>query len=135
VLDVGQHAPLAFADPRAVVASGLGELRFPERISPSVAARRHRRLNNPGAYSGPWGAGPYFTAHLDRIMDCLATGSRYREVGLMGPSQVGKSEIGNNWQLHAVLYDPADMLFVMPDRTSIDSYVKTQFDKMIERPR
>jgi phage terminase large subunit GpA-like protein len=132
MLDFGQHAPLAFADARAVIGSCLGELRFPEKVSVSEAARRHRRLNNPGAYSGPWGEGPYFTRHLDRIMDCLAASSPYREVWTMGPSQVGKSEIGNNWQLHTVVYDPTDMLFVMPDRTSIDSYVKTQFDKMVE---
>jgi phage terminase large subunit GpA-like protein len=132
VLDYGQHEPLAFADAGMLVARCLGELRFPEKVAVSTSARRHRRLDNPGAYSGPWGGGPYFTAHLDPIMDCLAADSPYREVWVMGPSQVGKSEIGNNWQLHTVIYDPTDMLFVMPDRISIDSYVKTQFDKMIE---
>lgn len=132
MLDFGQDAPLRFASAPTIVARCLAEMRFPERVPVSTAARRHRRLHNPGAYSGPWGEGPYFTAHLDRVMDALASESAYREVGVMGPSQVGKSEIGNNWQLHAVLYDPTDMLFVMPDRTSIDSYVKTQFDKMIE---
>lgn len=129
---VGQDQPLAFADPAALVARSLGELRFPEKVSVSEAARRHRVLDNPGAYSGPWGEGPHFVEHLDRIMDCLLSSSAYREVAVMGPSQVGKSEIGNNYQLHSVIYDPADMLFVMPDRTSIDGYVKTQFDEMIE---
>ena len=132
MLDVGQNLPLAFADPEMLVASCLAELRFPERVAPSIAARRHRQLNNPGAYSGPWGEGPYFVAHLDRPLDCLGVDSPYREVAVMGPAQTGKSEIGNNWQLHAVIYDPTDMLFVMPDRTGIDQYVKTQFDKMVE---
>ena len=132
MLDFGQHEPLAFADAGAIIGKCLGEIRFPEKVLPSVAARRHRRLDNPGAYSGPWGEGPYFTRHLDEIMDDLASSSPYREVWVMGPSQVGKSEIGNNYQLHKVIYDPTDMLFVMPDRVSIDTYVKTQFDKMIE---
>lgn len=132
MLDFGQHDPLVFADAGAIVGQCLGEVRIPERVPPSEAARRHRRLDNPGAYSGPWGEGPYFVQHLDRIMDCLAAASPYNEVWVMGPSQVGKSEIGNNWQLQKVVYEPTDMLFVMPDRTSIDSYVKTQFDKMIE---
>jgi phage terminase large subunit GpA-like protein len=135
MLDVGQHEPLAFADPGVVVSAGLRELRFPERVSPSEAARRHRRLSNPDAYTGPWGGGPYFTDHLDRVMDCLHSESPYREVGVMGPSQVAKSEIGNNWQLHTVIYDPADLLFIAPDRVLIEAYVKKEFDKMVELAR
>ena len=50
-------------------------------------------------------------------------------------SQVGKSEIGNNWQLHSVLYDPADMLFILPDRVLAEAYVKKEFDKMVELAR
>lgn len=132
MLDFGQDDQLAFADPVDLIGRTLGEARVPERISVSQAARRHRKLSNPGAYTGPWGEGPYFTDHLDRPMDCLGATSPYNEVAAMGPAQVGKSEIGNNWQLHSILYDPTDMLFVMPDRTGIDQYVKTQFDKMIE---
>jgi hypothetical protein len=135
MLDFGQDAQLAFADPVDLVALFYGELRFPEVVSVSAAARRHRVLNNPGAYSGPWGEGPHFTAHLDRPMDCLAKESPYREVGVMGPSQVAKSEIGNNWQLHTVVYDPADLLFIGPDRVLIEGYVKKEFDKMVELAR
>ncbi|RDV06417.1 hypothetical protein DXH95_03040 [Sphingorhabdus pulchriflava] len=132
MLDIGQNQPLEFTAALAVVGECLSGMRFPEKVKVSVAARRHRVLNNPGAYSGPWGEGPYFTDHLDRPMDCLMAESPYREVAVMGPSQVGKSEIGNNWQLHKAIYDPSDMMFLMPDRTSIDSYIKTQFNKMIE---
>lgn len=132
MLDVGQHEPLIFADAGEIVAVCLGEIRFPEKVLPSEAARRHRVLSNPGAYSGPWGEGPYFVRHLDRIMDCLATESPFREVGVVGPAQTGKSEIGNNWQLASIIYDPADMLFIAPDRVLIEAYVKKEFDKMIE---
>lgn len=132
MLDFGQDEQLAFADPVDLVARVYADLRFPERVAISEAARRHRVLQNPGAYSGPWGDGPHSTRHLDRPMDCLGKDSPYREVAVMGPSQVGKSEIGNNYQLHAVLYDPADMLFIAPDRTLAEAYVKKEFDKMIE---
>lgn len=132
MLDFGQHEQLAFADPGELVGRAFGEARFPEKVAPSLAARRHRVLNNPGAYSGPWGEGPYFIRHLDRIMDCCATESPYNEVGVMGPAQTGKSEIGNNVQLHRVIYDPTDMLFIAPDRVLIEAYVKKEFDKMVE---
>lgn len=131
LLQVDQ-APPGFAPAAAVLANIFSELRFPEKVSVSEATRRHRVLNNPGAYSGPWSESPHDLRFLDRIMDALNAESPYREVVHMGPSQVGKSEVGNNWQLHTILYDPADILFVMPDRTSIDSYVKTQFNKMLD---
>jgi phage terminase large subunit GpA-like protein len=135
MLDFGQGGELAFVAPADLVARIYAELRFPEIVSVSEAALRHRMLQNPGAYSGPWGEGPHFTGHLDRPMDCLAKESPFREVGVMGPSQVGKSEIDNNWQLHSVLYDPADLLFIGPDRVLIEAYVKKEFDKMIELAR
>ncbi len=135
MLDFGQDAQLAFADPADLVRRTFVDLRFPEVVAVSVAARRHRVLNNPGAYSGRWGEGPHFTAHLDRPMDCLAKGSSYREVGVQGPAQVGKSEIGNNWQLHTAIYDPADLLFIGADRVLIEAYVKKEFDKMVELAR
>src|SRR5688500_11658870 len=111
----------AFASARAVVADALADLRFPEKVAVSEAARRHRVLVNPGAYSGPWSDSPHDMRFLDRPMDALGADSPYREVAVMGPSQVGKSEVGNNWQLHSVLYDPADMLFVAPSKDLINS--------------
>lgn len=130
MLDFGQHAQLGFADPAGLVGRTFREIRLPERVPVSVATRRHRVLD--GAYSGPWAESPHFTGHLDRIMDCLAADSPFNEVGVMGPAQTGKSEIGNNWQLHTALYDPADLLFIAPDRVLIEAYVKKEFDKMVE---
>lgn len=107
-------------------------LRFPEKISISDAARRHRVLVNPGAYSGPWRDSPHDMRCLDRPMDMLHSTSRYALVGVMGPSQTGKSEIGNNWQLHTVLYDPANLLFVAPRQNLIETYVTTEFTTMLD---
>jgi phage terminase large subunit GpA-like protein len=135
MLVAGEQGPPRFAVAGPVVAAALAEMRFPERISISEAARRHRVLDNPGAYSGPWSESPHDLRFAERAMDALASESSYREVAVMGPSQTAKSEVGNNWQLHTVLYDPADMMFVMPDRTAIDEYVKTQWNKMLELTR
>ncbi|MBM3929416.1 MAG: hypothetical protein FJ335_13330, partial [Sphingomonadales bacterium] len=121
-----------FADAHGVVRSALEELRFPERVWPSEAARRHRELSNPGAYSGPWAESPHDMRFLNRAMDGLASFSPYAEVAIMGPAQTGKSEIGNNWQLHTILFDPADTMFVMPDKLSIRTYVTTQFTRMLD---
>jgi phage terminase large subunit GpA-like protein len=127
--------PPAFAAAAPIVAGALAEMRFPERLAVSEAAKRHRMLANPGAYSGPWRDSPHDVRFLERAMDALGAESPYREVVVMGPTQTGKSEVGNNWQLHTILYDPADMLFVMPDRTSISSYVTTQWAKMLDETR
>lgn len=131
MLEAALPAP-ALASANAVLSGAFEALRFPEKVSISEAARRHRVLMNPGAYSGLWGDSPHDMRCLDRPMDCLHGDSPYAVVGVMGPSQTGKSEIGNNWQLHTILYDQADMLFVAPTRDLTNSYVTTQFDKMLD---
>src|SRR3954471_20827200 len=123
MLLAADQGPPRFAAAAPIVAGALAELRFPDRIAVSIAADRHRHLFNPGAYSGPWRESPHFVGFMNRAMDALGGESPYREVVVMGPSQTGKSEVGNNWQLHTAIYDPADMLFVMPGRVSIDEYV------------
>ena len=122
----------ALTSARDVMSRALQGLRFPDKVRVSEAARRHRVLRNPGAYSGPWGDSPHDMRCLDRPMDCLATTSHYAIVAVMGGSQQGKSEIGNNWQLHTIEYDQADTLFVAPSKDLINSYVTTQFDKMLD---
>jgi phage terminase large subunit GpA-like protein len=58
--------------------------------------------------------------------------SPFSIVAIMGPSQMGKSEVGNNWQLHSVLYDPADIAFYSPTKELTASYVTTQINKLLE---
>lgn len=121
-----------FCSARSVVAEALAELQFPEEISVSEATNRHRVLSNAGAYSGPWADSPYDMKFLDRPMDCLGAESEYDEVVVMGPAQTAKSEIGNNWDMHSILYDPADRLFISPSKDLTRSYVTTQFNKMLD---
>lgn len=124
--------PPRFAAASPIVVGALAELRYPEKISISKAANDLRELDNPAAYSGPWRDSPHSTGFMVRAMDALNQDSPYNEVVVMGPAQTGKSEVGNNWQLHTIIYDPADMLFVMPDRIGIEQYVKVQWNKMVE---
>lgn len=126
-----------FSDARATVAAALAEARWPERISVPDAVRRKpedggRVLNNPGAFSGPWADSPHDMHYADRAMWSLGSDSPYAETVIEGGSQMGKSEVGNNWHLHTILYDPADVMFMMPDKESIRSYITTQFTRMLD---
>jgi phage terminase large subunit GpA-like protein len=129
------QGPPRFAAAGPVVAAALAELRFPENISINGSTIKHRVLDNPGAFSGPWKDSPHDMRFTERAQEGLHQDSPYREVVIEGPTQTAKSEIGNNFQLHTVIYNPRDMLFVMPDRVSIDQYVKTQWNKMIDTAR
>lgn len=124
--------PPRFADARASVRRMFAEVLFPEKVTPMEAADRHRHLRNPGAYSGPWRDSPEPMQHLVEPTNALAMTSSYSIVAVIGPSQMGKSEVGNNWQVHSVIYDPADMAFYAPTRELTASYVTTQINKLLE---
>lgn len=124
--------PPRFASARDAIRAGFREVAFPEKLTPMEAADRHRHLRNPGAYSGPWRDSPEPMQHLVEPTNALAMTSPYSIVAVIGPSQMGKSEVGNNWQLHSVIYDPADMAFYSPTKELTASYVTTQINKLLE---
>lgn len=127
-----KREPPQFANARDVILRGFREVCFPEKITPIEAANRHRHLRNPGAYSGPWRDSPEPMQHLVEPTNNLAMTSPYSIVAVISPSQMGKSEVGNNWQLHSVIYDPADMGFWAPTKELTASYVTTQINKLLE---
>lgn len=124
--------PPRFGNGRAAIRRAFREVAFPEKIEPIEAANRHRFLRNPGAYSGPWRDSPEPMQHLVEPTNALAMTSPYSIVAVIGPSQMGKSEVGNNWQVHSVIYDPADMAFYAPTKELTASYVTTQINKLLE---
>lgn len=124
--------PPKFGNAREAIRRAFRDVAFPEKIAPSEAANRHRFLRNPGAYSGPWKDSPEPSQHLEDPTNSLAMTSTYAIIAVIGPSQMGKSEIGNNWQVHSVIYDPADMAFYSPTRELTASYVTTQINKLLE---
>jgi phage terminase large subunit GpA-like protein len=124
--------PPRFADARVAVRRAFREVLFPEKLTVLEAANKHRNLRNPGGYSGSWKDSPESDDHLDDPMNALAMSDPCTIVAVIGPSQTGKSEIGNNWQVHSVLYDPADIGFWLCDKNLIHSYVTTQIDKLLD---
>ncbi|MBD8548017.1 terminase gpA endonuclease subunit [Sphingomonas sp. CFBP 8760] len=124
--------PPRFGNARLAIRRAVAEVRFPEKITPIEAANRHRHLRNPGAYSGPWRDSPEPMQHLVEPTNNLAMTSTYAIIAVIGPSQMGKSEVGNNWQVHSVIYDPADMAFYAPTKELTASYVTTQINKLLE---
>ena len=127
-----RREPPRFADAGASIAKAFAELAFPEKVDCMVAADRHRHLRNPGGYSGPWRDSPEPMQHLVQPTNNLMMTCSYNVIAIMGPSQMGKSEIGNNWQVHSVMYDPADIGFWLCDKNLIHSYVTTQIDKLLD---
>lgn len=53
------------------------------------------------------------------------------EVGLMGPAQQGKSEIGLAWLGWSIEHDPADLLVCQPDKTLMQDFVVRRIAPMI----
>ncbi|QCB42223.1 hypothetical protein E5673_08245 [Sphingomonas sp. PAMC26645] len=127
-----RREPPKFADAGTAIVKAFAEVAFPEKVTPVEAANRHRHLRNPGAYSGPWRDSPEPMQHLAQPTNNLAMTCSYNVIAIMGPSQMGKSEIGNNWQVHSVMYDPADIGFWLCDKNLIHSYVTTQIDKLLD---
>lgn len=124
-------APIRFAPALPLIVDALEAARIREPMTVGEAALKYVRLENRGGgYSGPYTFD--LAPHLRRPMDCLTTDSGYRLVAVMGPSQCGKSKIGDVWQLYCVLVDPADIIAVWPDKDIARSYVTTQIDKMIQ---
>lgn len=54
------------------------------------------------------------TPYLREIMDNLSVTSPYTEIAFMKGTQVGATEIGNNWIGYVIDYAPGPMLSVMP---------------------
>ncbi len=92
-----------------IVSAALESLRPPRRIRISEAAEKHRRLNNPGSYVGPWrnAMAPYLVEPTDRFQDRAV-----EIVVLVGPSQFGKTEIPLNVVGHAAKYAAKGILIV-----------------------
>ncbi|EME71398.1 terminase large subunit [Paramagnetospirillum caucaseum] len=103
-------------------------LRPPQRMTVSQAAERYRRLNNPGAYVGPWrnAEAPYLREPMDRCRSRAV-----EEVYIVAPSQTGKSEIMNNVIVHAIKIAPADILVIQPTKDSALDYAERRVENQL----
>lgn len=71
-----------------LVIEAAAAARPPERLTVSQAAEKYRRLNNPGAYVGPWKNET--TPYLVEPMDILQSTS-FLAMAFAGPAQCGKA--------------------------------------------
>ena len=100
---------MTFGSLEEIVVSAAEVVRPPERMTVSQTAERYRRLNNRGAYVGPWKnqMAPYLMEPMD-----LLTSLRYTGLIFVAPAQSGKTESFLNWYTHTVIVDPADMMLI-----------------------
>ena len=86
-----------------------------DNLKVSETAEKHRKLNNPGSYVGPWRNG--FAPYLVEIMD--ECGSLTKDAVIFaGPARCGKSDIFFNYLTHIQLTDPSDLLLVHMTKTT-----------------
>jgi phage terminase large subunit GpA-like protein len=122
-------AELAYADAHDLVGDIFAGLAPPELIDVPGWAVRDRWLNNAGGgHVGQYSheKAPY-TVWPSRCLTSL----EYLTVAVVGPGQVGKTVIAENWLGHSVVTDAADMLWYMQSDDGIESYVKGTINPFI----
>jgi phage terminase large subunit GpA-like protein len=120
----------SYVDPRQLVVAALDHLEPPERLTVPQYAAAHRILDNAGGgHVGPWlnEIAPY-TVQPSEMLDSLD----HMTVAVVGPGQVGKTVIPENWLLRSIDTDPADFLWYMHTDKGIESYVKDRINPMID---
>jgi phage terminase large subunit GpA-like protein len=93
-------------------------------------AVRDRWLNNAGG--GHVGRYSHEKAPYTVWPSRCLTGLEYLTVAVVGPGQVGKTVIAENWLGHSVVTDPADILWYMQSDDGIESYVKGTINPFID---
>ena len=89
------------------------------RILPDSSAR-------PGKFSSD------FTPYVKEPMDRLSVHDPAQKIIVKKSSQVGFTEVGNNWLGYVIDVAPAGMLYVMPTDTMMKDTSKNRIEKMIE---
>lgn len=123
---VAENIP-GFVRPASLYRTAAAALRPPEQISVSECAERHRRLNNPGSYVGPWrnAKAPWLVEPMDRCKS-----RDFDEIYFVGPSQIsGKTELELNVIGHTVKYAAGDMLIIQPTKDLAEDFSNRRVDK------
>ena len=77
-----------------------------------------------------FGALPWHAELLDALTDPMTA-----EVALIGPSQIGKSEIGLSWMGYCVERDPGPFMFCQQSRNDADDFEKRRLKPFIRKHR
>lgn len=120
--------PAKYETLQQVLMDCLDAVQPPERLKVSEAAAKFRRLNNPGAYVGPWDntKAPY----LVEIMDTLDS-EEHTGLVVAGPARTGKSDMLFNWLTKLVIADPADMMVIHMKQNTARDWSKAEFRKFL----
>ena len=110
-----------------IVVAAADAVRPPERLTVPQAAEKYRKLNNKGAYVGPWKNS--MTPYLVEPMNVL-TDMRYTGMVFIGPAQCGKTEIYLNWHTYTVVCDPSDMMLIEASQGRAADFSKRRIDRL-----
>ena len=108
----------------------LGGLEPEPMLTVSVWADEHRVLPETSAEPGRWRTSR--TPYLREIMDVLSPSHPAEFVAFMKGSQVGGTEVGNNWIGYTIHHAPGLMLNVQPTLAMVKRNTTTRVDPLIE---
>lgn len=99
------------------------------RLTVSEWADANRKLGSrESAEPGPWRTSR--TPYLREIMDCLSSTSPIEVLVFIKGSQIGGTEVGNNWIGYTVDHDPGPMMVVMPTEGTQRRQAKQRLEPM-----
>lgn len=104
------------------VATGMAPRK---RLRPSQTAAQFRFIAPGIRYS--MRKTPFFALP----MDCMEPGN-YLTVAVVGPAQIGKTNLAENLLQHSIMNSPGDFLWYMQSDEALQAYVKKTIDPMIE---
>ncbi len=117
---------------QAVLASVAEGVRPPERLSIVEAAERHRRINNPAVWVGPWDRN--LTPYMNEVQDTLSSLEHTGAV-FVGPAQCGKTDVILNWINHSGICDPIDMMVIHPTQVAARDFSRRRVDRLHRESR
>jgi len=107
----------------------LEALRPPEDLKPSVWAERHRVLDRKSSPSMP---GPWRNENMPHLVDIMdeLVNPEIEKVIFVKPTQIGGTEILNNWLGYLVMQAPCPALLVYPNDTLAEASSENRLKPM-----
>ncbi|WP_374572550.1 terminase gpA endonuclease subunit [Phenylobacterium sp.] len=121
---------VAYASAPRLVLDLFADLLPPERLDVATWAERKRWMSNAGGgHVGRYthDLAPY-TVEPSRCLTSLD----YLTVAVVGPGQVAKTVIAENWLGHSIDTAPGDFLWYMQSDDGVESYVKARINPFID---
>lgn len=126
------HADTPYADPSTLIAGVIARAIAPRQpLTVSEWADAHRVLSSKGsAEPGRWRTSR--NPPLREPMDALSAHSAVREVVLMWPIQIGKTEVAANFIGYTVDHDPGPIMVALPGEVPMQKWVSQKLHPMID---